>query len=324
MKNLKLIDKNLKEIFKTGLFKGEIKFTEPMSKHTSLGIGGPVEVMIFPEDPISLKNVLIVAKRQKIPVFVFGAGTNLLVSDKSIKGIAISLKEFKKIELIPHKGGVPYGVGASSTKNSITLFVEAGVPLTHLINFTGKRGYSGIEALAGIPGTFGGAVYMNAGSFGTEIKDVLSSIAVMDIDGRIFILKKEELRFSYRSSNIPQDIIILSANIILKKEIPENVSERIKEFLKKKRLTQPLKERSAGCVFKNPEGGHAGRLIDEAGCKGERVGDVEVSKVHANYFINKGKATYEDFVRLKEIVKNRVREHSGITLEPEIKIITDN
>ncbi|MDZ4383159.1 MAG: UDP-N-acetylmuramate dehydrogenase [Thermodesulfovibrionia bacterium] len=314
--------KKVKEIFGKKIFRGEIKFDQPMSAYTSLKIGGPVEAMVFPEDVVSLKNVLIEAKKESIPIFVLGAGTNLLVKDSGIDGIAVCLKAFKRIEVLQNINEI---AGRFFSKEvlgtSAGFFVEAGVPLGSLINFAKKNGYSGIEALAGIPGTFGGAVSMNAGSFGVEIKDVIISIALMNMDGRIEILEKDRFKFSYRSLNISGDNIIISANIILKKDIPENVSARITEFLKRKKSSQPIDGYSAGCVFKNPEGDFAGRLIEASGCKGMRAGDVEVSSAHANYFVNKGKATGRDFIELMETVKRRVNEQSGVTLEPEIKII---
>jgi len=307
----------LKEIFETGLFRGEVKFNEPLSGHTSLRIGGPAQVLVFPEDVVSLKNVLVMAKEQGIQVFIIGAGTNLLVRDSGIKGIVISLKELRKIAVIqPQRRKTLLG-----STESVTLFVEAGVPLRELINFTKENGYSGIEELAGIPGTLGGAIYMNAGSFGREIKDVLAGIAVMNMDGKITVLEKGELKFSYRGCSIPEDSVILSANIVLKKDSPQDVGKRIKGFLGKRMNTQPVGEHSAGCVFKNPEGDSAGRLIDMAGCKGMRIGDVEVSSLHGNFFINRGRATSEDFIKLMEAVMAKVKEHSGITLEPEIRII---
>jgi UDP-N-acetylmuramate dehydrogenase len=225
------------------------------------------------------------------------------------------LRHFKRIEFIQNNPPSP---------SSVALFVEAGVSLNWLINFAKKKGYSGIEALVGIPGTVGGAIYMNAGSFGTEIKDAIISVALMKMDGEIVILGKDELRFSYRSSNIPDDTVILSANLILKKDSPENVSARANEFLKKKKHSQPIGQLSAGCVFKNPAGDFAGRLIEAAKCKGMRIGDVEVSTVHANYFVNRGKATCRDFIELMDVVRDRVKEYSGITLESEIKIIGKN
>lgn len=303
-------NRKLKEIFDKTFFRGEVKYNEPMSAHTSLRIGGPADMMVFPEDPVSLKNVLLAAKRERIPVFVFGGGTNLLVGDGGIEGIVTSLKAFNNIEFT-----------RETNDKYAVLYAGAGVALAGLINFAQKNGCAGIEALVGIPGYFGGAVYMNAGSFGVEIKDVLVSVALMNMNGEITILKKDELNFSYRSSNLPEYSIILSANIALNRDNPDDISKRIKEFLQKKRDTQPLGEPSAGCVFKNPEGDGAGRLIDAAGCKGMRIGDVEVSMKHANYFINKDKATCRDFIELMEKVMLRVKEHSGTILEPEIKIV---
>lgn len=314
----------VKEIFDKEIFKGEIKFDSPMSAYTSLRIGGPVEIMVFPEDPISLKYVLITANMEKIPVFVFGAGTNLLVKDTGVNGIAISLRAFKRIEFIKDMERIAPHIFQKDNPETTTfagLFVESGALLSSLINFSKKNGCSGIEALIGIPGTVGGAIYMNAGSFGTEIKDVIVSVALMNMDGKIEILEKDRLKFSYRSLNIPDNNIILSANVVLKKDSPENVTARISEFLKKKKNSQPIGQLSAGCVFKNPDGDSAGRLIEAAGCKGMRIGDIEVNTMHANYFVNRGKGTCKDFIELMEAVKTKVEKYSGVILEPEIKII---
>ncbi|RJQ57038.1 MAG: UDP-N-acetylmuramate dehydrogenase [Nitrospiraceae bacterium] len=305
-----MVDNKIKEILDGTSFSGEIKFNEPMPAHTSLRIGGPAEIMLFPEDPLSLKNALLAARGEDVSVTVIGAGTNLLVGDGGIEGITISLKALKNM-----------GFTGETDEERAVLYAGAGAPLAGLLNFAQKNGYAGLEALAGIPGFFGGAVYMNAGSFGMEIKDVVVSVAVMNLKGELSILKKDELGFSYRSSNLSDDLIVLSANITLKKDSPEAIAGRMKEFLRRKKDTQPLGEPSAGCVFRNPEGDAAGRLIDAAGCKGMRTGDVEVSAVHANYFINKGGATCKDFIGLMEKVRTRVREHSGIILEPEIKIV---
>ncbi len=301
---------DLKEIFEKELFRGEIKFDEPMSEHTSLKIGGPVDIMVFPEDPVSLKNVVCAANRENIPVFVFGSGTNLLVGDDGVRGIAVSLKLFRSIETTKE-----------SSENHVVLYVGAGVPLAMLVNLARKYGYSGIESLAGIPGCVGGAVYMNAGSYGTEMKDIIVSVAIMNSQGEIIILKEEDLGFSYRESHFPEGSIILSANIMLGKDDPSAVESRTREILSRKKASQPLGESSAGCVFKNPDNDTAGRLIDAAGCKGMRKGGLEVSRVHANYFINSGHATCRDFAHLMEAVKAKVKESSGIELMPEVKII---
>ncbi len=312
----------LKEIFDREIFRGELKFNEPLSHHTSLKIGGPADIMIFPEDVVSLKNALIAAKRENFPVFVIGAGTNILVKDGGVDGVVVSLREFKSIEIIRNMEKIaPHFPLNSNHEDFAALFVGAGRSLPALIDFTEESGFSGIEPLAGIPGSFGGAVYMNAGSFGVEIKDVIVSVALMKNNGEISILPKEDIKFSYRKSGLPDDAVIVSANIVLWKDSPENVSNRVKEFLKKKRETQPLGKHSAGCVFKNPSSGYAGRLIEEAGCKGMKRGGVEVSAVHANYFVGKKGASSKDFIELMEAVKKKVRDFCGITLEPEIKIV---
>jgi UDP-N-acetylmuramate dehydrogenase len=289
--------------------KGEVMMNEPLSRHTSLKIGGPVEMMAFPDDPMALKNILASALKEDVPLFVIGAGTNLLVTDEGMDGIALSMDSFNQVSVI------------DEGDEHVTIFVGSGVPLGKLINFTKEKGYSGLEALAGIPGSFGGAVYMNAGSFGLEMKDLIVSIAIMNRYGKIAILDRKNLRFSYRDSNLPEGIIILSANIQLGKASSEEVGALIKRCMERKKESQPLGEASAGCVFKNPEGESAGKLIELAGCKGMRSGDAEVSEKHANYIINKGNATSRDFIDLMHKVMEKVQKQSGITLEPEIKII---
>lgn len=321
-KGISVTRHKLKEIFNRGTFKGEIKFDEPLSAHTSLKIGGPADIMIFPEDVVSLKHVLVTASREMIPVYVLGAGTNLLVKDGGIDGIVVSLKAFRNVEVIPNIERVaPHHIPRDDLEAYVALYVESGKPLGGLIDFVSRNGLSGIEPLAGIPGTFGGALSMNAGSFGTEIKDVIISVAFMHMNGDIVIVEKDNLKFSYRELHIPNDAVIISGNIVLKKNSPASVVRHVKDFLKIKQQKQPLREVSAGCVFKNPAGESAGRLIDNAGCKGMHAGDVEVSTVHANYFVNRGRASAKDFLNLMERVNKKVREFSGIVLQPEIRVI---
>jgi len=320
-KNNKLKMVDLEHKLKDG-FNGELRFNEPMSDHTSLKIGGPVDIMAYPEDPLSLRNILFVAKEEGLPVYVFGAGTNLLVSDKGINGLAISLKEFGSIEVVHSRISSPAEDSEEEAEaQDVTLFVGSGVPLAKLINYAQKNGYAGMEAMTGIPGLMGGAVYMNAGSFGQEMKNVVVSVAIMSKEGHLMILEKDKLDFSYRKSGLPDDSLILSANINLRKDDPEAIAGRTKEYMTKKKNTQPLGVLSAGCVFINPPGDYAGRLIDEAGCKGMKSGNVEVSTIHANYFINRGGATCSDFLELMKTVREKVRLSSGIILEPEINIV---
>jgi len=303
-------DYGISHLIQSGLVRGEVRYGEPLSAHTSLKIGGPAEVMVYPEDPLSVRHILHAANQENIPLFILGSGTNLLVSDFGIRGITVSLKAFSKIELTRE----------SDDENAV-LYVGSGVPLPRVVHFAKQNGYSGIEALAGIPGSFGGAVFMNAGSFGTEIKDVIDSVALMNRKGEIRILKEAELAFEYRNSNLPADSIILSANIVLKKGDPDEVAKKTDACMQKKKALHPIGAHSAGCVFKNPEGESAGRLIEKAGCKGMNIKGVEVSTLHANYFINSGDAQFRDFIELMNIVITKVKEMSGITLEPEIRII---
>ncbi|MEW6674583.1 MAG: UDP-N-acetylmuramate dehydrogenase [Nitrospirota bacterium] len=299
----------LKEIFSKCSFEGEVKIMELMKNHTSLRIGGPADVFTIPQNMASIRDVIGILKERHIPFSPLGGGTNILVKDGGIEGVVISFRSFKRIEAIREED------------KYVDLSVEAGTPLQGLVNFSKWNGYSGIEGLAGIPGSVGGAVCGNAGSFGYEIKDVLVSVAIMDAEGKLNIRRVEDLGFGYRKSNISQNEMIMSANIRLRKGKKEEVLATIEDFLKERRKRQPILEPSAGCVFKNPDGLSAGRLIDEAGCKGMRIGDVEVSNLHANFFINKGKAKASDFIRLMEEVAYRVKEKFGIVLEHEIRII---
>lgn len=295
-----------------GAYQGEMAFNAPMGRHTSLGIGGPADLLVVPSDPLSLRNLVVLLAAKGIPHLTVGGGTNLLVRDSGIEGAVILMKSFGRIEVL------------KETEDRAELFVEAGAPLQRLVNFCREKGYSGIEGLTGIPGTAGGAISGNAGAFGYEMKDIIESVAIMDSRGKLERFRPEGLEFGYRRSAIQAGEAVLSANIKLKKEEREKVSERTGAFFAEKKKRQPISERSAGCVFKNPEGERAGRLIEEAGCKGMKIGGVEVSPLHANFFVNGGGGTASDFLNLIEKVTERVREKFGITLEKEIRIMGKN
>ncbi|MBI4685041.1 MAG: UDP-N-acetylmuramate dehydrogenase [Nitrospirae bacterium] len=307
---MKNIDKNLlREIITHKDFSGSVSFMEPMKDHTSLRIGGQADVFAVPKEAISLKNMLFALKEEGIPFIPVGGGTNMLVRDNGIEGVVISLKNFERMDIV------------GKERDSVMIYIESGAPLQKLVSLSRDNGYSGIEGLIGIPGSIGGAVSGNAGSFGYSVKDVLISATLMDADGEVTEINADRLRLGYRSSRIPQGSIILSAIIEMRPNSKEDVKKKMKEFIKEKRERHPLSELSAGCVFRNPEGMSAGRLIDEAGCKGMKIGEVEVSGLHANYFVNKGNATASDFIRLMDEVSKRVRKAFGINLEPEIRII---
>lgn len=282
----------------------DILFNEPMSVHTSLRIGGPADVAIFP-DISSVSELIKILKAEKIPYIVIGGGTNILVKDSGIDGAVIFTLKMNNITL--------------NTERS-TLNAEAGCSLPKVINVEIEHGLAGMEGLAGIPGSIGGAIAGNAGSFRFEIKDVIKSVNLLMPDGNIKELSASDINFRYRNADIPAGSIILGAVLSLKKDEPFEIKKRVMEFINEKKSRQPISKPSAGCVFKNVEGASAGRLIDEAGCKGMKIGGIEVSRVHANFFINTGSGTADDFLKLMDMVARAVKTRYGIVLEPEINI----
>jgi len=293
----------------TGYYKGEVEFNAPMKNHTNLGIGGPADVVVSPEDPVSLKNIVMLLGRQNLPFFPLGGGTNVLVRDAGIEGVVIKCRAFGRIEVLQETGG------------HAELFVEAGVPLQKIVNFCREKGYAGMEGLTGIPGTVGGALCGNAGSYGYEIREVIISTVIMRSNGSLERFRPEDLGFGYRTSNIRPDDIVLSANLKLGRDAADAVASRTDEFFSRKKKAQPIWEKSAGCVFKNPEGMFAGRLIDEAGCKGMSIGAIAVSSMHANFFVNCGEGTAGDYLALMAAVSAKVNEKFGVRLEPEIRVM---
>lgn len=286
------------------LNKIDIRFNEPMSAYTSLRIGGPSGILIIPESDF-LIDIISILKESAIPYKVIGGGTNILIRDSGIEGAIILTKKINKIDKLKDD----------------EIFVQAGCSLKKVINFCSDLGLSGMEGLAGIPGSVGGAIAGNAGSFGVEIKDVLKSVDLLMANSEMKALDASEIEFSYRKSALPDNSIIIGAVLKLKSGDPYSIKKLVKEYAKQKGLRQPISKRSAGCVFKNPVGVSAGELIDKAGCKGMRIGDIEVSNIHANFFINIGKGTADDFLKLMDIVVERVYKQFGIVLESEIKIL---
>ncbi len=282
----------------------DIRFNEPMLVHTSLAIGGPADITLFPDEP-SLPELIKILAKEGIPYIVIGGGTNILVKDSGINGAVIFTLKMNNITLNAERS---------------TLNAEAGCSLQKVISLCVDKGLSGMEGLAGIPGSIGGAIAGNAGSFGYEIKDVIKFVNLLMPDGNIKELSASDINFHYRNADIPAGSIIVGAVLSLKKDEPFEIKKRVMEFINEKKSRQPVSKPTAGCVFKNVEGASAGRLIDEAGCKGMKVGGIEVSRVHANFFINTGSGTADDFLNLMDMVARAVKTRYGIVLQPEIKI----
>jgi len=284
--------------------KGKVRLQEPLKDKTTFKIGGRAEVFVEPKNKDQLKADVILASSNKVPVFILGAGSNILVDDLGVKGIVIRLrsKEFKNISFSGNK-----------------VRVGAGVALIQLIRESAKHSLSGLEFLAGIPGSVGGALMMNAGSWGSCIGDLVEEVMVMGYNGKIKIIGCKSIKFAYRNSGLDR-YIILSATFKLSKKDKSVINKSIKNLLAKKTLNQDNSSPNAGCVFKNTSGESAGKLIDLCGLKGRRVGGAAVSEKHANFFLNKNNASAKDVLELMEIAKLQVKKQFDINLKPEIKI----
>lgn len=292
-----------KEIGK--IVKGEVKFDEPMSRHTSFGIGGPADCFIIPQNIEDLKKIILFSRKRKLPLKVMGRGTNLLVRDRGIRGIVVRL-----------------GKGFEGVKFSKRFLLSgAAVRLSTLIKLTVSQGLGGLEFAIGIPGSLGGAIATNAGTEALSISQRLASIRVMTGEGRVKNLKADDLNFGYRHCSLEKNNIILDAKLRLEKTKEDEILRRMNASLKKREKTQPLGEANAGCIFKNPDPKTpAARLIEETGFKGKRIGGASVSKVHANFILNLRKAKAEDVLTLMEAIKKKVKERTGISLKPEIEV----
>ncbi|PIV20558.1 MAG: UDP-N-acetylenolpyruvoylglucosamine reductase [Deltaproteobacteria bacterium CG03_land_8_20_14_0_80_45_14] len=287
------------------MIKGRVLFDAPMKQFISMKVGGPADSLLFPRSVDELRKVVRYARRKKIPFFILGKGTNLVVRDKGVRGWVINLTQgMKKIQM---EGEV--------------VEAEAGLPLQRLVQFSIQKGLTGLEPFFGIPGTVGGGVAMNAGAWGVELKDVLLSITLMKEDGEIVEKPHSRLRFSYRRLILPPSWIILKGRFQLKKGKKEEILERVKSYSEIRKRKQPLDYPSAGSIFKNPKEGPAGKWIEEAGLKGFRVGQAMVSERHANFIINLGKAKAEEVIRLMELVEKKIYEKKGISLEREVKVV---
>lgn len=284
----------------------ELKYNEPMHRHTSFRIGGAVEVMACPKSREELAEILQLSASLGVKPAVLGAGTNVLAPDEGMSGIVICLKDC---------------LDGVEQLDDNRIRVMAGVTMTRAAVFAANRGLGGFEFAHGIPGTVGGGVFMNAGAYGGEIKDVAESVEIMDMSGNIRTLTNEEMRFSYRHSCLEDSgEIVISATFRLDREDSETVKAKMRELQAKRSASQPLDLPSAGSAFKRPVGGYAAALIDQAGLKGFCVGGAAVSTKHAGFMVNQGGATAADVKQLLRQVSDIVYDRSGIRLEPEVRI----
>lgn len=290
-------------------FKGKVLFNVPMSEYTSLRIGGMADVMAFPQDEGDLKDLLAFAEAKGFAYYILGAGTNLLVRDAGVRGIVVNMTEgFKDI------------VWQDEAKAS----VGSGMKLAELVIQCRDKGLSGIEFAVNIPGTVGGAVAMNAGAYGAEMKDVVEGVEVIGRKGVKGFLPKDKLEFSYRKAELPRQSAVTRVHMGFTISTPDAVREKMREFSEKRKASAKVQYPSAGSVFKNPEGFYAGRLIEEVGLKGEKIGQAQFSPAHANYIVNLGGAKAKDVLALMALARDTVYSQKGVVLEPEIKVVGED
>jgi UDP-N-acetylmuramate dehydrogenase len=292
------------------LFRGNLLFNAPLRDFISFQVGGPAEVIAFPEDQEDLINILIFICQEKLPSFVLGEGTNLLVRDGGFKGIMIKLSAgFNTIRL------------KDKNREKVYVSAQAGARLSRLIQFSLRQSLTGLEFAAGIPGSVGGAIAMNAGAYGGETKNAVHSLTLITLEGEPKYCDRSSLNFSYRKLELPSATIITEAVFELYYGNSCKIAYQIKKNLTERKKHQPLNLPSAGSVFKNPPGFYAAQLIEEAGLKGYQIGGAAISEKHANFIVNTGKATAADIENLILLVQEKVEKKKGIRLEPEIQII---
>ena len=299
---------NMKNRFETILGQDRILMEEPMKKHTTFRLGGPADFFLCPSDVNQIPEIIHICREEGIPWFVLGNGSNLLVSDQGYRGVVIQI--YKNMNQITVKG--------------TRIYAQAGALLSAVSKKAMEAGLTGMEFASGIPGTLGGAAVMNAGAYGGEMKDILVSVTVLTDEGEQKVLKAEELNLGYRTSIIKErGYIVLDGVLQLQAGNRDAIKTRMEE-LKVQRVTkQPLEYPSAGSTFKRPEGYFAGKLIEDAGLRGYRVGGAQVSEKHCGFVINTGDAATSDVVQLIHNVQNIIWNKFKVKLEPEVKFLGD-
>lgn len=282
---------------------GRLDEQVPLSAHTTLAIGGPARWYFRPKGRNELAEALRVIPAET-PILPLGRGSNLLIPDHGFDGIVLDFGELSRI----------------SVDNS-TLTTEAGARMSKVSQQCAAHGLTGLEFLATVPGDMGGGIVMNAGAFGQQLSDTLLSIEVLHRHGELETIHRDQLQMTYRHTSLPEKAVVISGTFDLNMDEPEAIRERMRDMRKQRSSTQPLALPNCGSVFKNPEGNHAARLIEEAGLKGKKIGNASISSAHANFIVNEGGASCEDVLALISMAQQAVEEKFGIRLKPEVRIV---
>lgn len=303
---MKSVNQEIIKCFNDLLGEEKVRISEPMNRHTTFRIGGPADYFLLPSTAEEVKKILEICKEKELPYFILGNGSNLLVSDEGYCGVII--------QLYRNYGGI--------TVEGTDIRAGAGALLSQIASAAKNASLTGFEFAGGIPGTLGGAVVMNAGAYGGEMKDVLKEVTVMTEQGEIMTIPAEKLEMGYRTSLVKKaGYLVLEAVISLKVGDVEEIKAIMKDLTEKRVSKQPLEYPSAGSTFKRPEGYFAGKLIMDAGLRGYQVGGAQVSEKHCGFVINKGDATAADICQLMRDVSDKVQAQFGVVLEPEVKMI---
>lgn len=288
-----------------------LKSAEPLARYTSMKIGGPADYFIEVLDAAALSDLLRVRADHKVDFCLLGNGSNVLISDRGVRGAVIRLAgEFKTIEWREADGGIQASVGAAYA-------------VTQLVREAARRGYTGLEFAEGIPGTVGGALYMNAGAYGSEFEKVVEQVEGMTQAGEPIRFSRERMRFSYRDSHLPPGTVVTRVSMRLQKAEAAQVGAKVRELTGKRKGSQPSGLPNSGSMFRNPPGDYAGRLIEAAGLKGKRIGQSQISERHANFFVNLGGAKALEVRQLMELAQAEVRRQFGVELVAEVKFMGD-
>ena len=288
-----------------GEIRGEVRFKERLSFHTSLRIGGPADIFVVPQDVDDIRHALKFAEREQLPVSVIGGGNSLLVRDRWVRGVMLRLE----------------GCLGRAEYSGEEALAGAGVSLSALIREAAAVNLGGIECLVGIPATIGGALAMNAGTPDGWIGDFISAVYFLHADGTLGEFKPSAGSFTYRAFHAPVGAVLIGCRLRLTRRPMADIQKDLRQRLKQKKSPQPLALASAGCVWKNPAGDVAARLVEKSGLKGKRLNGAEISSKHANFIVNRGGATAADILALMDLTRERVRAQFGVTLEPEIRIV---
>lgn len=292
---------------------GEVTFDEPMSRHTTLRIGGPVDAWVAPGSVAALSRLRAACHARGLVSRGFGSGSNLLVRDGGIRGVAITLKKLAEVK-----------IEARDADGGAAVWLDAGASTGKVLSFCTRENLGGVEFLGGVPGTVGGGMIMNAGTYLGEFKDVTTEVHAVDERGQAVVRDNAQCGFRYRHSDIPPLDVVTGARLRLKPRAREEIDQVVRELRDRRKAREPHGVPNAGSIFKNPPNDFAGRLIEQCGLKGRRVGGAEVSPAHANWLVNAGGATARDFLELVEIVRAAVVERFAIRLELEVKVVGED